>query len=106
MTDFKSTEKARTRSEAGNATAVTSSHRQQTLWHAMMSYLSGELSREEHRAARDARERGGDRDDGQASTMGRRHGVGPAGRRRLVDDGARLDAGDRPSVAPRVSGRG
>jgi predicted Fe-S protein YdhL (DUF1289 family) len=63
MSDFESTEKARTRSEAGNTTAMTTSH-QQTLWQAMMSYLTSELSREEHRAAR---ERRGDRKGRQAS---------------------------------------
>jgi len=64
MTYFGSTEKARTRSEAAKTTAVTNNPRQQGLWRAMMSYLSGELSREEHRAARERRR---DRDGGQAT---------------------------------------
>jgi hypothetical protein len=56
MKDFEGTEKARARSEAAHRTpeAGTGS-RQQSIWSAMMRYLSGELDHEKRAADREGR---------------------------------------------------
>jgi hypothetical protein len=64
MTYFDDAERARIQSEAAKASTVTNNPRQQKVWHTTRSYLAGELTREQHRAAR---ERKGDRGVGQAS---------------------------------------
>lgn len=57
MKDFDGTERARARSEATHSTPdPRSGSRQQSIWAAMMRYLSGELDQEKRAADRERKD--------------------------------------------------